>query len=82
MNMTVTFDSSAWIEYFAGTKLGLKVKDIVDREEFIYTPSIGLLEIKHKYQRENSFAHSYLTSILISVPNSEIRLVPLLSSYC
>ena len=53
MNMTVTFDSSAWIEYFAGTKLGSIVKDILDSKELIYTPSIGLLEIKHKYQKEN-----------------------------
>ena len=51
--MTVTFDSSAWIEYFAGSKLGQNVKEIVDSMEIIYTPSIDLLEIKHKYQKEN-----------------------------
>jgi predicted nucleic acid-binding protein len=51
--MTVTFDSSAWIEYFAGSKIGRNVKELVDSMEIIYTPSIGLLEIKHKYQKEN-----------------------------
>ena len=51
--MTVTFDSSAWIEYFSGSNLGLTVKKYVDSTEVINTPSIGLLEIKNKYQREN-----------------------------
>ena len=51
--MTVTFDSSAWIEYFSGSKLGQLVKEYVDKQETIYTPSIALLEIKNKYQREN-----------------------------
>jgi len=51
--MTVTFDSSAWIEYFAGTDFGLKVKEFLDNNELIHTPSICLLEIKNKYQREN-----------------------------
>jgi len=53
MNMTVTFDSSAWIEYFAGTSIGLKVKEFLENNELIYTPSICLLEIKNKYLREN-----------------------------
>jgi predicted nucleic acid-binding protein len=53
MSMTVTFDSSAWIEYFSGSKLGQLVKEYIDKQETIYTPSIALLEIKNKYQREN-----------------------------
>jgi len=51
--MTVTFDSSAWIEYFAGTGIGIKVKEFLENNELIYTPSICLLEIKNKYLREN-----------------------------
>jgi predicted nucleic acid-binding protein len=51
--MTVTFDSSAWIEYFAGTGIGLKVKEFLENNELIYTPSICLLEIKNKYLKEN-----------------------------
>ncbi|UCE75004.1 MAG: PIN domain-containing protein [Methanomassiliicoccales archaeon] len=50
--MTVTFDSSAWIEYFSGSDLGRIVKGYVDTAETIYTPTIDLLEIKNKYQRE------------------------------
>ena len=52
MNMTVTFDTSAWIEYFSGSILGRKVKLYVNKTDTIYTPSIGLMELKNKYQRE------------------------------
>ena len=51
--MTVTFESSAWIEYFAGSKPGLDVREFVSSNEIIYTPSIDLLEIKNKYLMEN-----------------------------
>ena len=54
--MTVTFDSSAWIEYFAGTTKGKQVKHYMDKHANICTPSICLLEIKNKYLREG---HTY-----------------------
>ena len=50
--MTVTFDSSAWIEYFIGSKKGRIVKQILEGEEHIFTPSICIMEIKHKYLQE------------------------------
>jgi len=50
--MTVTFDSSAWIEYFAGSKKGKNIKKILDGKDHIFTPSICLMEIKSKYIRE------------------------------
>jgi predicted nucleic acid-binding protein len=52
MNMTVTFDSSAWIEYFAGSKKGTIIKKILEGKEHIFTPSICLMEIKNKYLQE------------------------------
>jgi len=52
MNSTVTFDSSAWIEYFAGTVKGEKVKKYIDENANIFTPSICLMEIKNKYLKE------------------------------
>ncbi len=52
MSMTVTFDSSAWIEYFSGSKKGEYVKKILDGNETILTPAICLLEIKNKYLQE------------------------------
>jgi len=51
--MNVTFDSSAWIEYFSGSELGQIARSYVDGEHEIYTSSISLMEIKSKYQREN-----------------------------
>ena len=51
--MTVTFDSSAWIEYFSGSELGKIVKNHIDSDETIYTSAVSILEIKNKYQREN-----------------------------
>jgi predicted nucleic acid-binding protein len=48
----VTFDSSAWIEYFAGTPKGRKVKRYIDENANIFTPSICLMEIKNKYLKE------------------------------
>jgi len=56
MNTIVTFDSSAWIEYFAGTEKGSKVKKYIDENANIFTPSICLMEIKNKYLREG---HQY-----------------------
>ncbi|OYT27741.1 hypothetical protein B6U98_06100 [Thermoplasmatales archaeon ex4572_165] len=56
MNTTVTFDSSAWIEYFAGTSKGKNVKKYIDENANIFTPSICLMEIKNKYMREG---HKY-----------------------
>jgi len=50
--MNVTFDSSAWIEYFSGSELGQIVRSYVDDEIVIYTCTISLMEIKSKYQRE------------------------------
>jgi PIN domain. len=52
--MIATFDSSVWIEYFAGSEKGKSLKDIVDSTEIIYTPAICLLEIKAKYMKENT----------------------------
>ncbi|ATZ61401.2 MAG: type II toxin-antitoxin system VapC family toxin [Methanosarcinales archaeon Met12] len=46
------FDSFAWIEYFAGTECGMKVKKVIDDVEIIYTPSVCLTEFKAKYLRE------------------------------
>ncbi len=43
-------DSSAWIEYFNGTKKGGKVRELIKNNE-IYTTSITLAEISSKFRR-------------------------------
>jgi predicted nucleic acid-binding protein len=45
-------DSFAWIEYFMGSERGAKVKDYVEGDGPLYTPSICLTEIKSRYLRE------------------------------
>lgn len=50
--MTVTFDSSAWIEYFAGSEKGNSVNQVLESKEPILTPSVCLFEIKNKYLQE------------------------------
>lgn len=52
MKVTVTLDSSAWIEYFAGSAKGEKIKAVVESLEEICTSALSLLEIKAKYARE------------------------------
>jgi len=45
-------DSFAWIEYFIGSERGAKVRDYVEGDKPLYTPSICLTEIESKYLRE------------------------------
>jgi predicted nucleic acid-binding protein len=40
-----TFDSYAWIEYFAGTSLGRQLRQYVEGGEALFTPSVALTEI-------------------------------------
>ena len=77
--MTVTFDSSAWIEYFSGSDLGLIAKKYIDSMDIIYTPTIDLHEIKTKYKRENKKWKNRIEficerSLLVEI-NSEISLL-------
>lgn len=50
--MTVTFDSSAWIEYFAGTDAGRIARSYIESDDLIYTSVLSLFEVKSKYKRE------------------------------
>jgi len=45
-------DSFAWIEYFMGSRRGLKVKDYIEGNEPLYIPSICLTEVKSRYLKE------------------------------
>ena len=74
MNTTVTFDSSAWIEYFAGSSKGKIVKEYIDENANIFTPSICLMEIKNKYIREGHKFQEQIEFICnISSITSQIR---------
>ncbi len=45
--MKIVFDTSAWIEYFEGSKKGELVNKYLEEHEVI-TPSIALLELSYK----------------------------------
>ena len=47
-----TFDSWAWVEYFRGSAAGRRVKEILEGDEVLFTPSICLAELKAKYLTE------------------------------
>lgn len=57
-------DSFAWIEYFMGSKRGVKVKAYIEGEGVLYTPAICLTEIKSKYLREKRDPTSRINLIL------------------
>ena len=60
----IVFDTSAWIEYFLGSKKGEKVKRYIDSNGIILTPSLGLAELKTKYLQENRDFQQQVTFIL------------------
>lgn len=46
------FDSWAWVEYFAGTRAGEAVRDLVEGTEVLFTPAVCLTELRAKYLAE------------------------------
>jgi predicted nucleic acid-binding protein len=50
--LKIVIDSYAWIELFAGTARGGKVKETLENADALYTVDIVLAEIARKYIRE------------------------------
>ncbi len=50
----VVFDTSAWIEYFLGSRKGEVVKHYVESDTELYTPTIILAEVKIKYAQDKT----------------------------
>jgi predicted nucleic acid-binding protein len=57
-------DSSAWIEYFAGTKIGMKAKEIIEKEETI-TCILSVAEMSDKFSGEKEKFDGFLEFIKI-----------------
>lgn len=55
-------DSSAWIEYFAGTEIGSRVKEIIEEKE-TQTCIISMAEISDKFNREKENLENFLAFI-------------------
>ena len=51
--MSVVVDAYAWLELFLGGPRGVKVREIVESAESVYTPGTVLAEISRKYLRED-----------------------------
>lgn len=66
-------DSSAWIEYFSGTELGAKIKDIVESGTTV-TSILSIAEISDKFSREKEKFEKFLSFIknMSSVANITI----------
>ena len=60
--MAIVFDTYAWVEYFDGTKKGGIVGKYLEEEEVI-TPSIVLLELSYKSDKEGWDFNKYLNFI-------------------
>jgi len=52
--MKYVIDSYAWIEYFTGTKIGEKIKSLIENSEEKITPTICLAEVYAKTLRVES----------------------------
>ena len=53
--MRIVFDTSAWVEYLDGSKIGLKVRNILDdKKNEIFTSIITLAELASTLKRLNS----------------------------
>ena len=61
----IVFDTYAWLEYFAGSKKGKIVKEIIESQDEILTPSVCLAELKRKYLREKKEYKSRIKFITI-----------------
>jgi predicted nucleic acid-binding protein len=50
----IVIDAYAWIEFFAGSGKGCKVKEMMENADDVYTPDTVLAEIARKYVREGN----------------------------
>ncbi len=58
--MTYCVDSSAWIEYFGGTKTGLRLKPVLEQENLV-TSIMAVAEVADKFEREQKNFRHFLT---------------------
>lgn len=70
--MTTSFDTWAWIEFFAGSRKGERPKNLVESAEEICTPAIALTELKAKFLREKQPYEEYLKFVM-----QRSRVIPL-----
>lgn len=52
--MKIVIDAYAWIEFFAGSEKGCKVKEMMENADEVFTPGTVLAEVARKYIREGT----------------------------
>ena len=62
MSYKYCIESSAWVEYFSGSVIGEKIKDLIETEE-IATSIIAVAELADKFERDARQFHQYLLFI-------------------
>ncbi len=67
--MRYIIDTFAWVEYFKGTEIGVKIKDLIESGENV-TPTIVLAELKKKFTEWNRI--DFDKKLLFIKSNSEI----------
>lgn len=70
--MRIVIDTYAWVEFFLGSKKGEKVKEILQKNEEIYTPDIVIAELARKYFREGIAERTILKRLEIMEGVSDI----------
>ena len=68
-------DAYAWIEFFIGGEKALKVKELLENAEEIYTPGTVLAEIARKYIREGADEKVVDTRLQVIASASNVTLV-------
>ncbi len=56
-------DSSAWIEYFSGSKSSEKIKDLIEKNNTTVTSILSIAEISDKFSREKERFDKFLAFI-------------------
>ena len=56
-------DTSCWVEYFKGTEKGKKIKELMDKQEVLYTCPLTIAEISVWCRKNNKFPQDFIRSI-------------------
>src|SRR3989338_5656414 len=71
MSFDYLIDSYAWVEYYTGSKKGIKIKEIIETKN-IATPILAIAELSDKFARENNDFNELFQFI-----NSRSTIIPL-----
>lgn len=66
--MNLVIDAYAWIEYFDGTELGIKVKNFIENSQNkIFTNVITIAELSSHFKRKKTYDFAEAKKVLSSI---------------